>query len=292
MRFTYILFRIFVGLFYLVPFPVLYMIADIVFFLLFHVAGYRKKVVMENIRNSFPEMNETDRKKLMKKFYHNLCDILVEGIKGFTMSEKQLLKRYRFLNPEVMNTYFDTGQDIVSVGSHYANWEWGIMAAAKQMKHQVIAFYTPLTNKLIDEYMHKNRSRYGTIMLPSSEPRKALTMKKDRPATYFFGGDQSPSNTKSAHWMEFLHQDTAVMKGAEFFAKLSKSPVVYFDVQRVKRGYYTVKLFTLIEHPAGTENGEITEKYMHALEKIIREKPEDYLWSHRRWKHKRNQSES
>lgn len=245
-------------------------------------------MVFANIKNSFPELNENDRKKIARKFYHNLCDILLEGIKGFTLNKSQLVKRYKVLNPELLDSYFEKNIHVVSVGSHYANWEWGIMAAPLQVKHKIIAFYTPLTNKFVDAYMHKNRSRYGTVMMSSNDARKALSIPKEQPFTYFFGGDQSPSNIKGAHWMKFLNQDTAVMKGAEFFAKLGDMPVVYFDVQRVKRGYYTVNLFTLCEESKKTENGFITETYMQALEKIILTKPEDFLWSHRRWKHKIN----
>ena len=288
MRFSYYIFRFFVAFFYIIPFPVLYVFSNITFFILFHLIGYRKKVVFANIKNSFPELNEKERKKIARKFYHNLCDILLEGIKGFTLSKSQLVKRYKVLNPELLNSYFEKNIHVVSVGSHYANWEWGIMAAPLQVKHKIIAFYTPLTNKFVDSYMHKNRSRHGTLMMSSNDARKALSMTKEQPYTYFFGGDQSPSNIKGAHWMKFLNQDTAVMKGAEFFAKLGDMPVVYFDVQRIKRGYYTVNLFTLCEESKKTENGLITETYMHALEKIILKKPEDFLWSHRRWKHKIN----
>jgi KDO2-lipid IV(A) lauroyltransferase len=150
------------------------------------------------------------------------------------------------------------------------------------------ALYTPLTNKPIDAYMRTNRKRWGTELVPSREVKKVFDNKDEKPATYFFGADQSPANPKGSHWMRFLNQDTACTKGPEFFARRYRLPVVYFDVQRIKRGYYTVSLEVLERNPANTVSGEITEKYMRKLEGLILKKPEDYLWSHRRWKHTRS----
>jgi len=269
------------------PFWFLYLFSDFVCFLLIYIIPYRKKVIKTNISNSFPNMSESRKKDIRKKFYKNLCDILLEGIKGVSMGGEELAKRYKFLNPEVMNAYFDKGQDVVSVGSHYANWEWGIVAAPCFLKHEVYAFYTPLTNKLIDENMRESRKKLGTVLIPTKDVRKAFSAPKDRPATYFFAADQSPSNLKGVHWMTFLNQDTPCMKGHEFFAKHYNLPVVYFDINRLKRGYYTVNLILIEEQSEASAPNAITEKYNRTLEEIIIKKPEDFLWSHRRWKHKR-----
>ena len=188
-----------------------------------------------------------------------------------------------------MNDLFDKGQDIIAVGSHYANWEWGIIAAPLQLKHKIYGFYTPLSNKAIDSYMRKNRKKWGTELVQSTEVKNVFDLKKDKPVCYFFGADQSPTNPKGSHWMQFLNQDTACIKGPEIFARRNRLSIVYFDVQRIKKGYYTVKLKVLEDDPINTASGEITEKYMHTLEQIIIDKPEDFLWSHRRWKHERKQ---
>lgn len=287
MRFSYYIFIIITKLFSIIPFWLLYFFSDCLFFLFYYLLPYRKKVIYENISNSFPDKSEQEKVKLMKGFYKNLCDIIMEGVKGFSMSKEQLITRYKVLNPEIMDRYFEKGQDVISVGAHYANWEWGIIAAPTQLKHQIIGFYTKLSNSYIDEYMRSNRKKLGSEMVAQSDVRKAFSGKKEKPTTYFFGADQSPSNLKGVHWMTFLNQDTPCMKGHEFFAKHYNLPVVYFDVQRIKRGYYTVKLIPLVENSAATASGEITEKYMRTLEEIIKKKPEDYLWSHRKWKHKR-----
>jgi KDO2-lipid IV(A) lauroyltransferase len=228
-----------------------------------------------------------EQEKIMKGFYHNLSDLILEGVKGFTISRESLLKRYSFVNPEVLNEFFEEGQNIVAVGGHYANWEWGIMAAPLQLRHKLYAFYTRLTNRHMDDFMRRNRMKWGTELIKISEVKKAFDARDEKPVAYFFGADQSPSNVKGAHWMQFLNQDTACMKGAEFFARRYRMPVVYFDVQRIKKGYYTVTLKVLENDPGNTSSGEITEKYMRTLEQLIFDKPEDYLWSHRRWKHVR-----
>ncbi len=270
----------------------MYFFSDCLFVLFYYLLPYRKKVIYENISNSFPEKSEQEKIKLMKLFYKNLCDIILEGVKGFSMTKEQLVSRYKVLNPDVMDKLFDKGQDVISVGAHFANWEWGITGAPAQIKHHVISLYTKLSNTYIDEYMRNNRKKLGTEMIPQADVRKAFSAKKDMPTTYFFGADQSPSNLKGVHWMMFLNQDTPCMKGHEFFAKHYNMPVVYFDIQRVKRGYYTANMILLEENSGSTTSGEITEKYMRKLEEIIRKKPEDYLWSHRKWKHKRPKSEN
>lgn len=229
---------------------------------------------------------------IIKGFYHNFCDIMIEGIKGQTLTKKDMLERYVFVNPKVLNDLYSKGQDVICVGAHYANWEWGIMAAPLQLNHKLFAFYTPLTNKHIDSYMRQNRKKWGTELVAQKDVRKPFNERKDEPAAYFFGADQSPSNPKGSHWMEFLNQDTACMKGPEFFARRYRLPVVYFDVQRFKKGHYTVMLKVLEDDPANTISGEITENYMHTLEQLILNKPEDYLWSHRRWKHSRDKRET
>lgn len=284
---TYILFRIVVFLFAITPFWLLYLISDFLRFMLFRVVGYRTRVVEQNLKNSFPNMGEVERNRVMSDYYRNLSDIIVEGIKGFNMRRSELKKRYRFTNPQLMAHYFDNGIDVIGVGSHYANWEWGLLAAGAAIDHKSVAFYTKLTNPLVEKFMKNRRSKNGVEMVVAADARKPFAAERTVPTMFFFGGDQSPSNIKGAEWVTFLNQDTACMKGAEFFARRMNLPVVYFDIQRVKRGYYTASLKTLFEESRQTESGEITREYMATLERIIVSKPENYLWSHRRWKHKR-----
>ena len=292
MYFSYYIFLFFSRLFAVLPFRGLHLLSNIFYLLFYYCIPYRKRVIRQNIKRSFPDLSHVEQIKITKGFYHNLCDILLEGIKGFTIAKKDLLERYVFVNPEVMNDLFAKGHDVVSVGAHYANWEWGIMAAPLQLNHKLYALYTPLSNKPMDAYMRQNRRKWGTELVSAREVRRVINAERTEPVSYFFGADQSPSNPKDSHWMEFLNQDTACMKGAEFFARRYRLPVVYFDVQRIRKGYYTVRLQVLESDPVNTESGEITENYMRTLERLILDKPEDYLWSHRRWKHSREKKES
>ena len=265
MQSIFYIFYFFVRLFGFLPFRVIYLISDFLYFTFYYLIPYRRKVIQQNIERSFPNFNKAERIKVIKGFYRNLCDIFVEGIKGFTISKKDLLKRYVFINPDVIDKYYDNNQEIISVGAHYANWEWGIMAAPLQIKHKIYAFYTPLTNKSIDAYMRENRKKWGTELLPVLKIRTAFSEEKQKPSMYFFGADQSPIRTRDSHWMQFLNQDTACMKSPEFFSKFHNLPIIYFDVQRVKRGFYQVNLQVLDSNPEQTDSGEITEKYMHTL---------------------------
>ncbi|MDZ4847058.1 MAG: lysophospholipid acyltransferase family protein [Chitinophagales bacterium] len=290
MRISYYLFIFIARLFAALPFRLLYLLSDLFCLLLIYVIPYRKKVIQTNIERSFPNLTQQAHQKIIKGFYHNFCDIIVEGIKGFTITKKDLQQRYVFVNPEVMNDLYAKGKSVVAVGAHYANWEWGIMAAPLALKHKLYAFYTPLTNKPIDTYMRQNRKKWGTELVPGSEIKNVFNATHNEPVLYFFGADQSPSKPEKAHWMEFLNQDTACLTGAESFAKSYELPMLYFDVQRIKKGHYAVTITVLENDPVNTSPGEITENYMRTLEQIIRKKPEDYLWSHRRWKHSRKEN--
>lgn len=283
----YMFFRILVFLFYLIPFLVLYIYSDVLYFFLFHVFGYRKKVVYKNLKNSFPEKPEKEIHKIAKAFYTNLSDITVESIKGLSMSKKQLLKRYKVINLDFEHKYFEKATGVIAIGSHYANWEWGALCFSLQFSHESYGFYKPLSNKFIDKYIRKSRAAWGMNLVPIKETYRHFKKNFEKPPMQMMVSDQSPSNLKKAHWINFLNQDTACLHGAESYAKLYNLPVIYGDVQRVKRGFYEVEMLPVIDKPRDTSEGEITKKFQKILEEIIIRKPENWLWSHKRWKHKR-----
>ncbi len=281
----YIFFRLLVFLFSLVPFWVLYLHSDILYFFFFHVFGYRKNVVYKNLKNAFPEKSEKEIHKIAKGFYKNLSDITLESIKGLSMSQKTLRKRYPVINIELLDDYFKKGQSIIGLAAHYANWEWGVISFGFQFKHKSIGLYKPLSNKYIDNYVKKARAAWGMNLVSIKDTRKAFEEEHKKPTVFFMISDQSPSNIKRAKRVQFLNQDTACLHGAELYAKKYDIPLVFGDVQRIKRGYYQVELSVFEENPQNTAEGEITERYMKKLEEIIRAKPENWLWSHKRWKH-------
>jgi KDO2-lipid IV(A) lauroyltransferase len=274
----------------LLPFPLLYGFSDFLYLTIYYGVGYRKKVVLQNIRNSFPEKSEQECITISKKYYRHFCDLVVESLKAFTISEKQVAKRVVCTNPEVIDKYFDQKRSVIIAGGHYNNWEIFAVAVDALIKHSTVGIYTPLSNKFFDEKMRSTRSKYGLEMISTKEIKRFLNTNKHRLTATIFGSDQSPSNPKSAYWMTFLNQDTGVQFGAEKFAKEYNYPVIYGRLNKVKRGHYTLDFVDITDSPQTAAHGEIIEKITHLLEKDIQAAPQYWLWTHRRWKHKRPES--
>lgn len=289
----YLLYLIFLFSIYfiaIIPFWLLYQFSNILSFLFNHVFRYRKKVIITNLRNSFPEKSDKEIRIITKKAYKNLTDIIVESIKGLTISDTEIQKRFKIKNPELLNKYFYSGKSIIGVSAHYGNWEWGAIAGSLQIKHKAIAIYKPLTNKYIDNFLRRTRAENGTLLKSIRKTTETFQKYRNQPCIFILVADQSPSSVKKAYWTNFLNQDTACLHGPEKHAKNNNYPVFFLNIQRVKRGYYELTAEKLFEEPAATKEGEVTHKYMKRLEEIIKEKPENWLWSHKRWKRKRIKS--
>jgi Kdo2-lipid IVA lauroyltransferase/acyltransferase len=271
----------------LLPFPVLYALSDFLFFVIYRVIGYRKAVVMGNIKNSFPDKTEKEHQQIQEQFYHHLCDLVVESLKAFTISEKEVLKRVKCKNPEMIDAYALQNKSVIVAGGHYNNWEIFAVAVDKIIKHQTIGIYKPLTNKFFDEKMRSTRSKYGLLMIPTNRVKHYIEKYKGTPIAVIFGFDQSPSNPYKAYWTKFLNQETAVLYGTEKFAREYNYPVVYGRINKERRGYYTFEFFKVTDNPNELRQGAITEEITNLLEKDIQAIPQYWLWSHKRWKHKR-----
>jgi len=285
LTFVFIIFVFVIGI---LPFSVLYFFSDITYFILYYIAGYRKSVVSDNIRKSFPDKSEEEIKRLIKLSYKNLADVIVEGFKAFTMSDRQIRERHKVLNPEIIDELENNKKGIIATPCHYGNWEWGAMSPCLYfVDHQIVAFYKPLSNPRINRFVNKNRSRTGSLLI--SIYKTAGTFKKftDQRVIYIMAADQSPSNVKKAFWVNFLGRETAFLHGPELYAKKYNYPVIFVDIQRVKRGFYELHLSIISDYSAETKEKEITSKYAKKLEEAILKKPENYLWSHRRWKHQK-----
>jgi KDO2-lipid IV(A) lauroyltransferase len=242
---------------------------------------------MQNIRNSFPEKSEKEHILICKKFYKHFCDLILESLKTFTISKKQVSKRVVCKNPELIDRYFEQGQSVIIAGGHYNNWELFAVGIDALIKHKTIGIYKPLSNKYFDEKMRTTRSKYGLYMISTKIVKRVFDEEINRPTATIFAIDQSPSNPRTCYWMEFLNQDTPILFGAEKYAKDYNYPVLYGRINKEKRGYYSFEFFETGENPKDTTYGEITEKVTRLLENDIRAIPEYWLWSHRRWKHKR-----
>jgi KDO2-lipid IV(A) lauroyltransferase len=270
----------------LLPHSFLYIISDVLYLLIFRILSYRKMIVFENLKNSFPKRSKDDLKSIMSKFYHHLCDLIVESLKGFTISENELKKRLIVRNPELVNTYAENGQSIILVGAHYNNWEIVAQTLGIYSKHKCIGIYKPLSNKFLNKKIYESRSKFG-MGLVSMKESKSSFIDDGIPKAVIFGSDQNPSNPKKAYWLKFLNQDTGVLFGAEKYSKDNNWPVIYATINKIKRGFYEVVYSLVTNNPKDEPYGKITEDFTKLIENDIVNNPQYWLWSHKRWKHKR-----
>jgi len=286
-RFLYYIFSGFTWLITLLPLRVLYIFSSLLFFLFYYFPGYRKDIVLKNLKNSFPEKSTEELKRISKRFFKHLADMFVEGIKLRHMSIGQLSKRFKYVNPELINSYYDEGRDAVAAFGHYGNWEW-ITGMQEYIKYHVITVYKPLHNKYFDRYFHNIRSKYGMEIVPmSSVLRKIIGYSKEGTTTLTsLVADQTPPRREIHYSLDFLNQETPVYLGVEKIATKFDMVVFFFNIRKVKRGYYEVEAELLTDKPRELEEFELTRRHMKNLEQLINEKPEYWLWSHRRWKHK------
>jgi Kdo2-lipid IVA lauroyltransferase/acyltransferase len=282
------LFYVFNWIITLLPLPVLYLFSDFLFLILYYFPSYRRKIVADNLKNSFPEKSEKELRSIEKKFYRHLADLFVEVLKLSHMSEPELARRYKIFNTELLDRLLAEKRDIAGICGHYNNWEWMIVLPCFT-KYKVVTIYKPLQNKHFDRFMNKMRSRYGMVLTPmSSIIRDIIADRKNGINTISgFITDQIPAKGDITYWTRFLNQDTAVFTGVEKIAMKYDMAVLYYNIRKIKRGYYNVYIEPLFEHTSGLPEHAITESHVRRLEETIREKPEYWLWSHRRWKHKK-----
>lgn len=269
----------------LLPLPVLYVFSNGIYVLIYHVFLYRKKIVRQNLRRSFPEKTLDEIISIEKKFYRYFSDLTVEVIKMCTISKRQLQKRYLFKNVDRIEHYFEKGESVLICSAHYGNWEWGNMMVGMTFSATNYAIYKPLSNELFDRWFHRIRSRFGTRMVAMRQTLRAFSSASS-PNLFSFGNDQAPSKDESHYWTTFLNQASSIQLGIEKIARKSDRPIFYLKVAVTKRGYYEVDCIPLCLNPRDTAPFEITELHTRFLESLIKEEPAYWLWSHRRWKYK------
>ena len=270
----------------LLPFWFLYRISDVMYFIVYYVIKYRRNVVEQNLSNSFPEKSIEEINMISKKYYAYLCDLILESFKKLTMTKKQTLKHIKFNDKSLFDKMFEEKKSLILLMGHYGNWEMAGSAFSLQTKYQLYVIYKPLSNKYFEELMVKTRTMFGTKLIKvHSTLRDMLANKNSITATAFIA-DQTPP-PESAYWTMFLNQETPVFTGAEKIGKKLDSPIIFINIDRVRRGYYEITAELLFDNPKETSENEISETFIKRLEKEINKKPEIWLWSHRRWKHKR-----
>jgi KDO2-lipid IV(A) lauroyltransferase len=282
---SYYIWYPFIWLISWLPFRVLYALSDFLYWPV-SLTGYRKKIILGNLEKAFPDKDECWRKDILHKFYRHFCDLFVETLKLQHMSKKTIKKRITFSNIEAIEDAYDKNLDVVAVMAHYGNWEY-MPSINLHFKAQGFSVYRPLKSQGFDKYMLELRSRFGTQNVTMKNTlRKVVELRRSK--TRFVLGliaDQSPARLEIQYWTKFLTQTTPILMGPEKIAKLTNGKVVFLKLSKPKRGHYHVDV---IEYPglvSEAEEHEITEWHVRQLENCIRERPELWLWSHKRWKY-------
>ncbi|MBC7745469.1 MAG: lysophospholipid acyltransferase family protein [Flavobacterium sp.] len=266
------------------PFFILYLLADLLFFILFYVVRYRRKVTQSNLTNAFPEKSIRERRLIEKKYYKFLADMIIESLKMNSVTSEEIMKRCKINNPELLRNHLNQGRSILMATGHYANWEWGNMIIPQVYSEKIVVIYKPLSNLLFGRHLNKMRSRFGSLMVPMKSTLRKIAELKNQLYIFFFTSDQTPSQHESQYFTDFLNQPTAVFLGLEKIAKKTNHPVMFLHINLLKRGFYEFTFSTIVEDPSKTKEFEITNFHTQKLEQIIRQRPELWLWSHKRWK--------
>lgn len=284
-RLLYILAYPFLWLLSILPMGLLYVKSSVLYFFGYYVFGYRRKVVKDNLKLVFPDHSQEERNRIAKKFYKHLCDIIFETIKNLTISEKEVTRRFRYENLEVLDELYGKDKSVLLMCGHYASWEWsGILT--RQMPYKGYAVYKKLDNPYFDRMVKKIRGRFGASIVTNKKIVKELFRKNkegEKSLTLILS-DQTPKIGDFKHRDTFMGINVPVFTGTEELAKKLNFATVYLKVRKVKRGYYSATFVPLTENSTKFEDFEITRKFLDEIEKQIGEAPEYYLWSHKRWK--------
>jgi Kdo2-lipid IVA lauroyltransferase/acyltransferase len=273
----------------LLPLRILYISSDLLFLLLYYFPSYRKKIVAENLRNSFPEKSEKEIAIISRKFYRHLADLFIETLKLTHFSNKEINKRFRINNPELFEHLYNSGLDVAVAYSHYNNWEWLSAFLPKYTKYRCIGVYKPLQNKMFNNFINNNRIKYKGELAPMKMVVRRIVENRNNNirGLYGFMSDQTPAKTLIEYYTDFLNQETPVFLGIEKIAAKYNMAIVFLNIQKVRRGYYDLTIELLFENSRDLPKYLVTNTHVKRLEEVIREKPEYWLWTHRRWKYKK-----
>ncbi len=281
----YYLVYFFLYLLSLLPLWFLYGVADVLYWILYRLLGYRKAVVYENLTRSFPEKEKAEIATITKAYYHNVCDSIVETIKLMSISKQELSKRMT-CNWEIFGSMTAQNRNGQAFMSHQFNWEWATVICNWHVPRRFTGIYMPLTNAVFDRLLFTIRSRAGMKLIRVHDMQRDMGSLQSDELLWGFIADQNPSDPKRVSWNDFMNRKTAFFKGPEFVARRYNNLVYFGEIVKIKRGYYEIKMKLAFEQPRETKEGEITEAYVRFLEDSIKRQPANWVWSHRRWKHK------
>jgi Kdo2-lipid IVA lauroyltransferase/acyltransferase len=283
--FSFYLVYPFVYLIASLPFWALYRFSDFLYHILW-MTGYRKGVVRENLRNSFPDKTPAEIEVYSKVYYRYLCDLILETLKTLRTTEKEAKERCVFHTPDWLKKLYEEKKSIILVMGHYGNWEWAGPSFTLNTAFQLVVIYRPLSNPYFDKMMVRMRTKFGTRITPVNQTLRDMVANRSLLTATAFIADQTAPQDK-AYWTTFLNQDTAVFTGPEKLGTKFNYPIVYINTIRPRRGYYEVFPELMFANPKETKENEISEAFMNRLEHQIRIDPSIWLWSHKRWKHKK-----
>jgi KDO2-lipid IV(A) lauroyltransferase len=274
----------FLWLISLLPFRVLYLFADLIYFLVFHVVGYRKAVVLNNLQIAFPEKTDAERLAIAKQFYHNMIDTFVESIKFITLSKNRALSRSS-ADFHVLDQALSSGKPVYAFGCHQFNWEYVNILFPLHLKVPFIGVYMPIANKLLDRIFYDFRKRYGTVLVPATAFKEKREELLKGQYVLALAADQNPGHPANAFWMPFFGKPAPFVTGPAKGAIRSDAVVVMAEMQRIKRGHYHFAMRIMADDVKNMEPADLAARYRDELERVIRQDPANYLWSHRRWKY-------
>ncbi len=282
----YILVYPLIWLISILPFRILYIISDFLFLIIYYIIGYRKKIVLSNLKIAFPNKTKKEILSIRRKFYHHFVDIFLELIKSFTISEKEISKRYKFINIELFNELHKNGGSVAIVGAHYANWEW-IICIGKVVKYKAYGVYKKVSNKYFNTTILKTRGTFGLALKQTSKIIKEIEInnKAENQAIYGLLSDQSPQLKKTHYWREFFGVKLPIHTGAEMLAKKFDLDLVFMDTKKIKRGFYETTFELITDDAKKYANYELTDIFLDKVEKQVKAEPAYYLWTHKRFKH-------
>lgn len=272
----------------ILPLGLLYLVLSPLYVILALVVRYRRKIIDDNFSQSFPEWTHAQVVKARYRYYWHFMQIAAEMVKMLSMSRRNVMRRYRCSNPELVNRYFDQGKSVVLMSSHHNNWEWMVLSVDMQFKHHGIGVGAHNTNKTFEKLINRARTRYGDEVVFHDNVRERMAYYEEHhiPVAYMILSDQNPSNPKRCYVTDFLHRKTGFIRGSEGFARKYDIPVLYYEVVKERMGKYRIDIKEICEHPNELPEGAVMQRYVELLEQTIRKAPYYWLWSHRRWKHK------
>lgn len=281
----YTLLRWFLNAIASLPWWALYVVSDFFFFVLYHVVWYRRKLVWRNLSAAFPDKSAEEINEINLQFYRNFCDQILETIKLFKASSEEISERFE-VDTMVYDKLYAEGKHVLQATSHQFNWEWGNWILNQHTQFHIRIIYMIQKNKDIENLVNEYRTRYGTELIPANDLKVMMT-EPEKPSMTVFLSDQNPSDRRRAYWTNFFGREVPFHKGLEILARRKGYAVVFDEIVRVKRGHYKSISKLAFADGSKTEEGEITEAYVRFLEEGIKRQPENWMWTHNRWKHAR-----